>query len=135
MPALKTFLVEDNPVILQSLIATLQELTPVDVVGIAENEEKAVQWLSEPGNKARLVIVDIFLSGGSGLGVLKAAHQMQHGRHMVVLSNYATKDMRTRCLALGAERVFDKSTEIDALLQYCTELAGYDGSQAAELQA
>ncbi|APW42277.1 response regulator transcription factor [Rhodoferax saidenbachensis] len=135
MQALKAYLVEDSPVIQQSLIATLEELASVNVVGIAEDEQGAVQWLSEPGNKAHLVIVDIFLSGGSGLGVLKAAHQMQQGRHLVVLSNYATKDMRTRCLALGAERVFDKSTEIDALIEYCTELAGHDVSGPSELRA
>jgi DNA-binding NarL/FixJ family response regulator len=42
---------------------------------------------------------------------------------MVVLSNYATADMRRKCLELGAHRVFDKSTEIDALIQYCGQLA------------
>jgi hypothetical protein len=31
--------------------------------------------------------------------------------------------MRRRCLELGADRVFDKSNEIDALIQYCTSLA------------
>jgi hypothetical protein len=31
--------------------------------------------------------------------------------------------MRAKCLALGADRVFDKSTEIDALIQYCDRLA------------
>jgi len=83
-----------------------------------------MQWLSQPANVAQLVIVDIFLKRGSGLGVLKAAQQLgSSGRSMVVLSNYATQDMRAKCLALGAQRVFDKSTEIDALILYCSELA------------
>jgi hypothetical protein len=42
---------------------------------------------------------------------------------MVVLSNYATLDMRSKCLELGADRVFDKSNEIDALISYCGRLA------------
>jgi two-component system, OmpR family, response regulator len=37
----------------------------------------------------------------------------------VVLSNHATNDMRWRCSQLGADAVFDKSTEIDALVDYC----------------
>ena len=45
---------------------------------------------------------------------------------VVVLSNYATPDMRRKCLELGADRVFDKSNEIDALILYCCRLA--DGS-------
>ena len=41
---------------------------------------------------------------------------------MVVLSNYATADMRKRCMQLGADAVFDKSNEIDALVDYCLQL-------------
>ncbi len=128
MPVLTTYLVEDSPVIQQSLIATLQELTPVHVVGVAADEQAALQWLSNPANEAELVIVDIFLRGGSGLGVLRAARQHWPKRHMVVLSNYATPDMRTTCLALGAQQVFDKSTEIDALILYCQHLAAHQAT-------
>lgn len=124
MPVLTTFLVEDSPVIQQSLIATLQELTPVNVVGVAADEQAALLWLSDSDHEAELVIVDIFLRSGSGLGVLRAARQHWPKRHMVVLSNYATTDMRTTCLALGAQQVFDKSTEIEALILYCQTLAG-----------
>lgn len=123
MTVLTTYLVEDSPVIQQSLIATLQELTPVAVVGVAADEQAALQWLSDPMHEASLVIVDIFLRSGSGLGVLRAARNKLPKRHMVVLSNYATTDIRSTCLALGAEQVFDKSTEIDALILYCQTLA------------
>ena len=131
MQRLKTYLVEDSPVIRDSLIATLQDLTPVQVVGFAEDEHAAVRWLSQADNDADLVIIDIFLKAGSGLGVLKSSADWSRRRKMVVLSNYATADMRQRCLALGADRLFDKSTEIDALIQYCERLAnGSDSSPA-----
>lgn len=123
MTVLTTYLVEDSPVIQQSLIDTLQELAPVAVVGVAADEQAALQWLSDPSHEASLVIVDIFLRSGSGLGVLRAARNKLPKRHMVVLSNYATTDIRSTCLALGAEQVFDKSTEIDALILYCQTLA------------
>lgn len=120
---LKTYLVEDNPVIRESLIATLEELAPVKVVGTADNELTALQWLSQQGAQAELVIVDIFLKSGSGLGVLRAAGTLAQQHTFVVLSNYATSDVRRKCLELGAARVFDKSNEIDALIEYCGELA------------
>lgn len=119
MHPLKTYIVEDSPVIRESLIATLEELVSVQVVGTAEDEATALHWLKQPGNSVNLVIVDIFLKGGSGLGVLRALNGSGQGRSLVVLSNYATKDIRRKCLELGADRVFDKSTEIDALIQYC----------------
>lgn len=124
MYILKTFIVEDSPVIRQSLIATLEELAPVVVVGTAEDEAEATHWLAQSENAVDLVIVDIFLKTGSGLGVLRAAQAAAKAqRKLVVLSNYATADMRIKCQDLGADRVFDKSNDIDALLLYCNQLA------------
>jgi DNA-binding NarL/FixJ family response regulator len=123
MTALKAFIVEDSPVIRENLIAALEELAPVEVVGTAEDEHGALSWLASRSHACDLVIIDIFLKNGSGLGVLRAAHEMQRPMSMVVLSNYATPDMRRKCLDLGASRVFDKSNEIDSLITYCTRLA------------
>lgn len=123
MHKLKTYIVEDSPVIRQSLIATLEELVPVEVVGTAEDELTAVQWLMTPNTPCDLVIIDIFLKGGSGLGVLRAVKGQAPRYSLVVLSNYATQDIRRKCLELGADRVFDKSNEIDALILYCGQLA------------
>lgn len=123
MHPLKTYVVEDSPLIRENLIATLEELVPVEVVGTAEDEASAVHWLAQRGSEFDLLIVDIFLKSGSGLGVLRAAQRLA-GRHKtVVLSNYATPDMRRKCLELGADRVFDKSHDIDALMLYCARLA------------
>lgn len=123
MLPLKTYLVEDSPVIRDSLIATLEELAPVKVVGTAGDETTAVKWLAQMSNQCDLVIVDIFLKSGSGLGVLSAVKALAQRHTLVVLSNYATKDIRRKCLELGADRVFDKSDEIDALILYCNQLA------------
>ncbi len=123
MTQLKAFIVEDSPVIRENLIAALEELAPIEVVGTAEDETTAVNWLSRPDTSCDLVIVDIFLKSGSGLGVLRAASDLDKPLNLVVLSNYATPDMRRKCLDLGANRVFDKSNEIDALILYCGRLA------------
>ncbi len=126
MTQLKAFIVEDSPVIRENLVAALEEMAPIDVVGTAEDECGALSWLSQAQNGCDLVVVDIFLKSGSGLGVLKAAANAGLAAKLVVLSNYATPDMRRKCLELGADRVFDKSNEIDALILYCCRLA--DGS-------
>lgn len=129
MTQLKAFIVEDSPVIRENLVAALEEMAPIDVVGTAEDESGAISWLAAGGNRCDLVVVDIFLKSGSGLGVLKAASASPRTLKLVVLSNYATPDMRRKCLELGADRVFDKSNEIDALILYCCRLA--DGSTGA----
>lgn len=126
---LNIYLVEDSPVIRENLIATLEELLPVRVVGAADDEATAVRWLGDPSHPVDLVIVDIFLKHGTGLGVLRAVQSQPRRNHLVVLSNYATPVMRNKCLALGAARVFDKSTEIDALIEYCGQLAVGDSPE------
>lgn len=129
MPNVNTFIVEDSPIILDNLVATLEELAPVTVVGSAADEASAVRWLVDPAHDWDLVIIDVFLKSGSGLGVLKNSYRagLKPGKR-VVLTNYATSDMREKCAELGADRVFDKSSELDELIAYCTRLGESGGA-------
>ena len=116
---LRTYIVEDNATIRDNLIGTLKELASVEPVGFAETEDEGKVWLKERSSQWDLAIVDLFLRQGSGLGVLEACRERSPGQKMVVLSNYATPDIRMRCAQLGVDAVFDKSNEIDALVDYC----------------
>jgi len=116
---LRTYIVEDNATIRENLIGTLEELACVKALGWAETENDAKNWLAQNGGQWDLTIVDLFLKQGSGLGVLEACRGRPGNQRVVVLSNYATSDMRKRCAQLGADAVFDKSNEIDALVEYC----------------
>ena len=117
---MRTFLVEDNPTILENLVCTLEELAPVQTIGSADSERSGAAWLVEHTAQWDLAIIDLFLKDGSGLGILEACQDRQDQQKMVVFSNYATREMRIRCAQLGVDAVFDKSTEIDALVSYCT---------------
>lgn len=128
MSPLRTYIVEDNKVIYENLVSTLEELANVEVVGHARDEETAVHWLRQ-GDRFDLMIIDIFLVTGSGLGVLKAAQESNVPARRVVLTNYATADIRQRCAVLGADRVFDKSCELEDLITYCERIS--DGTATA----
>ena len=119
---LKTYIVEDNPTIRENLIATLEELASVDAVGTAETENESKAWLVGHPTQWNLAIVDLFLKQGSGLGVVSACRGRSSTQKVVVLSNYATADIRQRCAQLGVDAVFDKSNEIDDLVDYCVKL-------------
>ncbi len=118
---LKTFIVEDNATIRENLIGTLEELTCVQAVGTAETELEGRQWLTLNASAWNLAIVDLFLREGTGLGVVDACQDRKPNQKVIVLSNYATADIRQRCAQLGVDAVFDKSNEIDALVTYCLE--------------
>jgi two-component system OmpR family response regulator len=115
---LRIYLVEDNPVIRDNLGASLVELVGAQVVGSATTEAAASAWLLAHPQDWDLAVVDLFLLQGNGLGVVSACRERRPGQKMVVFTNYATPVMRERCLAWGADAVFDKSNEIEAFMQY-----------------
>ena len=70
-----------------------------------------------------MLIVDLFLVNGSGLQILAECGDRAAEQRVVVVTNYATPEVRRRAAALGANAVFDKSTEIEELLDFCAHLA------------
>jgi DNA-binding NarL/FixJ family response regulator len=119
----KTYLVEDNPVIRENLVGFLEDIADATVVAHASGEAEAVDWLRQHGDRWDMAIVDLFLDEGNGLNVLEACRQRSPNQKVVVLSNYATPEMRARSKACGADAFFDKSAEIDQLLDYCERLS------------
>jgi two-component system, OmpR family, response regulator len=120
----RAYIVEDSPTIRDNLIETLHELAQVEPVGVAETENEGKAWLAEHAAEWDLAIVDLFLKQGNGLRVVESCRRRKAGQKVIVLSNHATTDMRRRCAQLGADAVFDKSTEIDALIDYCVRARG-----------
>ncbi|WP_394792354.1 response regulator [Rhodoferax sp.] len=118
--AIATVLIEDNQTIRDSLIPTMKELADLDVVVVAETSREGVQALAL--HDWQLAVVDLFLRQGSGMEVLRACGNRRPGQHMIVLSNYATRQIREKCLSLGATAVFDKSTELDDFFDFCRDL-------------
>jgi len=97
---LLVFLVEDNKTISDNLIATLEELVGAEVVKLVDGEEDARVWLQAHKDWS-LAVIDLFIKEGSGLGVLAALQARRPTQRAVILSNYATREMRHRCAALG----------------------------------
>ena len=112
-------LIEDSPILCAMLREMLDELEGVQVVADAADEQGALSQLEQ--HQADLAIVDLELRAGSGLGVLSRlkAEPERFGRpRTVVFSNHGHSTVRARCTALGAEHFFDKSFQLDDLLDF-----------------
>lgn len=125
----RAYIVDDSSTVRDNLIDTLRELAAIEPVGHSDNEHDARRWLLE--NDWDVAIIDLFLRVGSGMNVLQAVRKKRPDQRVVVLSNHSSRDVRWRCRQLGADAVFDKSTELEALVDYCKQLRGTDASQAA----
>lgn len=116
---LKVLVVEDSAEIQGLLQAMLSEIPSVEVIAVVDTEASAIKVLE--GGHADLVIVDLELQSGTGLGLLKVLSESGdfEGRvKVVVFSNYSNLVIRHRCLSLGAKAFFDKSFQIDELLEF-----------------
>ncbi len=119
MQELKAYVVEDNATIRENLIGALEELTCVRVVGNSATEDEGIAWLDQNTQDWDMVIIDLFLQRGSGIRLVQRITRKRTSQKVVVFSNYVNPSVRKRCAQLGVDAVFDKSTEIDFLVDYC----------------
>ena len=118
--SLAIFIVEDEPNVQDSLKVVLEGYLEAKVVGSAPTEAEAITWLTANQGRWQLLVVDLFLAQGNGLGVLMALSAMgRKGGVVVALTNAASEDNRAECIRLGADAVFDKTVEINAFLAFC----------------
>ena len=115
----RTLIVEDSALALRELVSVLQESSAIQVVATSDSQSGALKTMRGAAEAYDLIVIDVFLKQGSGLRVLSDAKLLQSQARVVVLTNYATLDVRKRCISLGADRVFDKSKQLEEFIDYC----------------
>lgn len=118
---LRVFLVEDVKDLQEALAELLTSVGNFAVAGSASTEAEAIRWLDEHSNEWDLLVADLILDQGTGLGVVAKCRHRPPGRKVVVLSDYVTPGIHRHCLALGADAALSKS-DMPAFLDYCREL-------------
>jgi DNA-binding NarL/FixJ family response regulator len=113
----RAYIVDDSTTVRDNLVETLKELADIEPVGTTDSEHEARRWLA--ANDWDIAIIDLFLREGSGMNVLEACRRRKPQQKVVVLSNHSSRDVRWRCRQLGADACFDKSTELEAMVDYC----------------
>lgn len=121
-PDLRIAIVEDSAMIRARLAEALAEIPNVRIVGHAETEADATALLR--GGGWDVVILDLQLRQGTGLAVLKALpSDVQRKTTVIVFTNYAFPQFRTRSLLLGADYFFDKAREFYRVHDVIADLA------------
>lgn len=120
---LRVFVVEDSSALCDVMVEQLGELPNVICSGRADNEASAIAALRDIA--CDVLIVDIKLKAGTGIGVLRAvASDWPHPpATRIVFSNYTDPAFRTLAMCLGATHFFDKTNDFTSLLSLVTELA------------
>ena len=112
---LRVYVVEDAVSFRERLADFLAEPGKIEMVGFADSEDVAIRYLRT--EDPDVVIVDLHLKSGNGIGVIAAARELrpQPPPTIVVLTNYAFPEFELACRARGANYFFDKSTQFGAV--------------------
>lgn len=113
-PPANVLVIEDSPMIRDSLVDIINADARRRVTAIADTEKDAIDIVRR-GN-IDIAIIDLQLRQGSGVGVLQQLGQ-ETSVLKIVLTNFSSPQMRQRCLDLGANYYFDKSREFELVVQ------------------
>jgi len=123
------FIVDDSPVVRDRLVTMISELPNVEIVGQADIAFEAINSIRKL--RPSVVVLDISMPGGSGMYVLETIKKDRPGPVVIMLTNFAHDHYRQKCLQLGADYFFDKSTEFERVTEVLRDFPEADGRTPA----
>jgi DNA-binding NarL/FixJ family response regulator len=126
---MKVFIVEDSVIIRGRIILNLTSMSGVWVCGVSGIATEAIELIEK--EKPDIAIIDIRIIGGSGLEVLQKAKEANPSLIAIILTNYPFSEYKEKCLELGADFFFDKSTEFDKAFEVIERLVCVGGNLKA----
>ena len=114
LPKKDVFIVDDSAVVRDRLAQMISELPGITVVGHADIAFEAIQEIRRL--RPDCVVLDISMPGGSGMYVLETVKREHPGLTVIMLTNFAHDPYRQKCLQLGADYFFDKTSEFEKVL-------------------
>jgi DNA-binding NarL/FixJ family response regulator len=112
-PTMNLFIVEDSLLIQNRLVRFIEELPDISIVGISPDIASAYEKILD--THADTMILDIQLSDGNGLALLKKIKTMHPEIRVVVLTNHSSEANRMQALRAGADSFLDKSTDFEQI--------------------
>jgi DNA-binding NarL/FixJ family response regulator len=116
------FIVDDSAVVRERLAEMISGLPGVSLVGQADIAFEAIDGLRRL--QPAYAVLDISMPGGSGVHVLETIKREQPALKVIMLTNFGHEQYRQKCLQLGADHFFDKTTEFEKVLEVLRDPRG-----------
>jgi len=118
---ISVFVVDDSEIVRDRIISLLLEIPAVSISGFADNPNTAMELIVKLNPD--VIILDIFLAGGSGIQVLKSIREKQITAKVIMLTNYEQEAYRKKCFEEGADFFIDKSIEFMRVVDIISKLS------------
>ena len=117
---MKIYIVEDAHQTRKQITDTLAPIKDFEIVGEAESVCDAKRGIYSTSPET--VILDISLPDGSGVEILKLIRKRQLQIRVVVLTYDPCKELRNKCMELGAAAVFNKLDDFNKAFEFLESL-------------
>lgn len=119
--AVRVLVADDSPRLRRLLRDAIDEVDGVEVVAEAGDGQEALHRVQafDPG----VVVLDLQMPVMGGLDALHHLRATGDRPRVIVLTNHADAVYREACLQAGADHFFDKSAELDRVLDVLRDLA------------
>ena len=111
---MRLFIADDSEIRRVRLIDMLSEIEGIEIVGQAQGSLEAIESIQKLN--PLVVILDIRMPRINGIKVLEALKKDDGSPTVIIFTNYPYPQYRKRCMDLGADFFFDKSTEFEKLI-------------------
>jgi DNA-binding NarL/FixJ family response regulator len=117
----RIYIVEDSAAIRARLAEMLSRMARVSIVGEAACAREAVAGILR--ERPDSVLLDLNLTGRTGIDVMRSVHPRAPEVVFVVLSNHAEPQYRRAAADAGAAYFLDKSREFERVPEVIAEIA------------
>lgn len=121
---MNVFIVENSSSNRASLQSVLSDMSAVKVVGHAVSEAGAIERIGVL--LPDVVILDLSLQSGAGMGVLENIKKYHATIKVIVFTRYTDESCIDRCKRAGADYFFDKSFQLMQLREILWKWAHTD---------
>jgi DNA-binding NarL/FixJ family response regulator len=118
---MKIAIADDSDLLRERVKCALSGIKNVEVVGEAKNGIDALQLIID--KDPDYMILDLRMPGLNGISVLIKSREYESKCKICILTNYADKLYKERCLSEGALFFFDKNLDFGRMLKVISDLA------------
>lgn len=111
----RVYIVDDSVKLRKRLLELLSDVDNVQVIGQAGNADTALNDIRVL--KPDTVLLDIRLSGKSGIQLLGEIKEFQSEIMVIIMTNYDYPQYRQQSIRAGADHFFNKTREFEDIIE------------------
>lgn len=119
---IKIIIADDHPIFRNGLKQIIEEDENIEIIGIADNGEKALSIIEELNPE--IALLDIDMPKMTGLQVLKELKKLKSGSKVIFLTVFSSEDIFDEAMELGVNGFVLKDCAVNDIVECINKVAG-----------